>query len=182
MQTDQLSVREMQEPDIPLLVSYWLNSGHDHLLAMGVDLQKIPSAEQLTASLAGQLSLPYEKKQAYCMIWELSGRPIGHCNTNPAVYGDEAYMHLHLWGNGERKKGIGTTLVRMCLPYFFKNLQLKKLYSQPYSLNPAPHRVLEKAGFEFVKEYITVPGSLNFEQPVKLWLLTGEKFRNDERL
>jgi hypothetical protein len=33
-----------------------------------------------------------------------------------------------------------------------------------------------KAGFDFVKEYITVPGWLNFEQPVKRWELSLEKF------
>jgi hypothetical protein len=31
-------------------------------------------------------------------------------------------------------------------------------------------------GFEFIKEYITIPGFLNFEQPVRLWQLTLERF------
>ena len=36
---------------------------------------------------------------------------------------------------------------------------------------------MEKLGFEFIKEYITVPGFINFEQPVKRWELTLQKFR-----
>jgi len=36
---------------------------------------------------------------------------------------------------------------------------------------------MEKLGFEFIKEYITVPGWINFEQSVKHWELTLEKFR-----
>jgi len=43
-------------------------------------------------------------------------------------------------------------------------------------LNPAPHKTLEKAGFHLAKEYTTVPGSINFEQQVKQWLITRQAF------
>ena len=85
-------------------------------------------------------------------------------------------MHLHIWENGARKKGMGTALVKLGLPFFFKNLKLKKIYCEPYALNPAPNKVLEKAGFEFLKTYITTPGFLNFEQAVNLWQFTYERF------
>jgi RimJ/RimL family protein N-acetyltransferase len=64
----------------------------------------------------------------------------------------------------------------MTLPYFFDSLQIKRLYSEPYALNEAPNKTLERAGFELEKEYITTPGSLNFEQPVKRWVMTKERF------
>jgi RimJ/RimL family protein N-acetyltransferase len=75
---------------------------------------------------------------------------------------------------------MGTALVNMSLPFFFDNLQLKKIYSEPYALNPAPHQVLEKTGFSFVKEYITIPGFLNYEQPVNLWELTYKQYKNQK--
>ena len=56
-------------------------------------------------------------------------------------------------------------------------MNLKILYCEPYSLNPAPNHTLKKIGFEFVKENITIPGFLNFEQKVNLWKLTCEKFK-----
>ncbi len=86
-------------------------------------------------------------------------------------------MHLHIWNSEVRKMGLGTQLVKMSLPYFFKNMNLKKLYCEPYALNPAPNNTLKKVGFEFVKEYITIPGFLNFEQQVNLWELTYDKFK-----
>jgi len=73
-------------------------------------------------------------------------------------------MHLHLWNAASRKKGIGSQLVKMSLKYFFENLKLKRLFCEPYALNPAPNKTLEKTGFDFVKEYITIPGAFNFEQ------------------
>jgi len=86
-------------------------------------------------------------------------------------------MHLHLWNKDVRKKGYGTRFVKLSLPYFFGNYQLKKLFCEPYALNPAPNKTLEKAGFEFIKEYTTIPGFINFEQPVCLWEMRFEKFK-----
>jgi len=171
-----LSVREIQEPDIERITNYWLRSETSFLESMGVDLNKLPTKEQMAEMLLGQLAAPLEKKRSYCIIWELDNKPIGHSNTNPTVFGEEAFMHLHIWDSGIRKKGLGSEMIKKTLPYFFNNLELKRLYSEPYALNPAPNKALEKVGFELEKEYITIPGSLNFEQPVKRWVLTREKF------
>ena len=46
-------------------------------------------------------------------------------------------------------------------------------------MNPAPNKTLARVGFEFVKEYVTVPGSINFEQPVNRWEMTREKYKID---
>ncbi len=163
------SVREIQENDIALIADYWLNSDPDFMVGMGVDLDKLPSREGLTNMLMNQLALPYEKKGALALIWEVDGQAVGHCNVNEIVFGEHAKMHLHLWSSSKRRQGIGTELVKQSIPLFFKLLHLKTLFCEPYALNSAPNRVLEKVGFEFVKRYVTVPGSLNFEQEVMRW-------------
>ena len=175
-QSIMLSVREMTLTDVAAILSYWHECDDDFLTSMGVDVAKLPPREDLTHILAEHLNTPLEKRKSYCLIWELNGEPVGHCNTNPTTFGEEAFMHLHIWHTETRQRGLGTAFVKMSLPYFFQNLQLKKLFCQPYALNPAPNKTLAKAGFVFVKEYVTVPGILNFEQPVKQWQLTGEKF------
>ena len=171
-----LSVREIQKSDIDLLINYWVHSGAEHMARMGVDMAKMPDEKAWRILLSKQLSQPYEQKQSYCIIWQLDGKPIGHSNVSRVVFGEEAYMHLHLWNPDSRKKGIGSELVKLTIPYFFKNMKLKKLFCEPYALNPPPNRTLEKLGFDFVKEHITTPGYLNFEQPVKFWELSLEKF------
>ncbi|MDB5200921.1 MAG: hypothetical protein JWQ27_330 [Ferruginibacter sp.] len=171
-----LSVRELTVKDIPLIADYWLKADTAALTAMGVDLSKMPTREQMSGGLAAQLALPLNERRAYCIIWEIDGKPVGHCNTNPSFFGIEAFMHLHLWQPSTRHSGIGLQLLGLTLPYFFRNLEIDNLYSEPYALNPAPNKTLKKAGFAFVKEYLTIPGSLNFEQPVKQWLMTREKF------
>lgn len=173
---NNISVRELQEKDIQLIADYWLNSDSIFLESMGVDLSKIPNMEQFTQMLLGQLNLPIEQKRSFCIIWELDGKPIGHSNTNPTVFGEEAFMHLHIWEADTRMKGLGSEFVKLTLPYFFNKLKLKRLISEPYALNPAPNKTLQKSGFDFVKEYFTVPGSINFEQRVNRWELSVEKF------
>jgi len=178
MQENKLSVRELQKEDIELIIHYWLNSDPDFLTGMGVDLSKIPVWEKWNKMLSEQLQQSYEEKKSYCLIWLADGKAIGHSNVNKIIFGEEAYMHLHIWKAETRKKGWGVTLVKMCLPFFFKNLKLKKICCEPYTFNPAPNKVLKKVGFDFVKHYITTPGWINFEQPVNLWELSFEKYKN----
>lgn len=169
-----LEVRELQDGDISSIVDYWLQDDPAFMQGMGVDLARIPDAAFLRRMLSAQIDADYREKSAYCTIWLIDGKPAGHCNVNKVVFGEEAYMHLHLWQRDSRLKGYGAVLVRLSLPYFFRNLQLKRICCEPYALNPGPNKTLERVGFTFVKEYTTTPGYLNFEQPVCHWVLTAE--------
>ena len=84
-------------------------------------------------------------------------------------------MHLHLWQRQLRRHGTGTKLLALTVPRLFHTLQLRRLYCEPYALNPARNAALARVGFELVKEHRTVPGSINFEQPVKCWVMTRER-------
>ncbi|MGV3538797.1 MAG: GNAT family N-acetyltransferase [Rufibacter sp.] len=171
-----LTIRSLQTPDISAITDYWLNSDAAFLQGMGVDLTKLPSREQWHQMLTDQINTPLEQKQSYALIWVLNGRAIGHSNTNKIRYGDEAYFHLHLWLPEFRKTGLGSVFVKLALRRFFQDLQLQRILCEPYALNPAPNKMLEKIGFDLVKEYVTIPGWVNFEQPVKRWQMTRERF------
>ncbi len=171
-----LSVREIQKSDIDLITDYWINSDPSFLSAMGVDLSKIPSRADLSEMLSEQLTQGYKEKKSYCIIWELNKTPIGHSNVNKIEWNDHAYMHLHVWDKLNRTQGLGVQFIKLTLPYFFKNLQLKKIFCEPYALNSAPNKTLEKVGFQFVESYITTPGWINFEQQVNLWVMSLEEY------
>lgn len=172
-----LSVREIQHKDIQPLSDYWFKSDPEFLVNMGVDLSKMPTREQWEQMLEQQIRQSYKEKQSYCMIWLFENEPVGHSNINRIIFGEEAYMHLHIWKKDNRTKGMGLQFVKLTLPYFFRNMQLKKICCEPYALNPAPNRTMEKLGFDLTKEYVTIPGWINYEQPVKHWELSREKFR-----
>ncbi len=175
MKEEKISVREIRPSDIHALAEYWYRSDPEYLASLGVDLDKLPDRTSFVVMLEEQLRQPYEQKQAYCIIWELDGQPVGHSNINKITFGREAYMHLHLWRPETRKQGYGLQLLRLTLSHYFRNFELQTLYCEPYARNPAPSRTLEKVGFVFEKEYLTIPGAINFEQPVKRWRLDADK-------
>lgn len=166
---NQLSVRAIEKQDVELLVDYWMRASPEYLLGMGAIPSKIPSREDFEVMLIEQIATPLEKKPSYATIWLLNGEAVGHCNVNNIEFGQEAYMHLHLWHPEKRKKGMGTELVKLSVAHFFEQLKLKTIFSEPYALNPAPHKTLKKAGFTFIKKYTTIPGHWNFEQEVLRW-------------
>jgi RimJ/RimL family protein N-acetyltransferase len=116
------------------------------------------------------------RKELYYILWLLNNEAIGHSNINKIIYGQEAYMHLHLWQSEIRQKGIGFGLMKMTLPFYFYKFKLKYLYCEPSAANPAPNKTLAKLGFDFIKSYNTIPGMINLYQTVNRWCLTKKKF------
>lgn len=171
-----IEVRELVQKDIDYLLGYWYGSSPEYFNSLGADKSKLPAKEDFKKMLEKQLVLPYSDKEAYALTWVVDGQAVGHTNVNRILFGSEATMHLHLWKTNFRKKGLGTLLVKKSIPYYFENLGLKNLWCEPYGKNEAPHKTLEKSGFDFVKKYQTIPGSLNFEQEVKQWVLSREKY------
>jgi len=176
MTEKELSVRESEIGDLEKIVDYFLNSDKDYLFGMGVDSKKLPSREEWLNILSSDLHLSPGTKKFYYITWLLDNKPVGHSNINKIVFGEEAYMHLHLWQSEKRQKGTGSSLLKMTLPYYFNKFKLKTLYCEPSALNPAPNNTLKKLGFDFIKSYDTIPGWINFYQTVNRWSMPKEKF------
>ena len=172
-----LSVREIKKEDFEPLIQYWISLTPDQMIAMGVDAAKMPVKTDWEKMLIEQIEQEYPEKKSYCLIWLLDNIPVGHSNINKIIFGEEAFMHLHMWQAETRKKGMGINFVKLCLPYYFENFKLKKIFCEPYALNPAPNIILPKLDFKFVKEYFGIPGWICFEQRVKLWELDAAEYK-----
>jgi len=173
----KLTVRKLQLNDIEKIVDYFVKADKEYLLRMGADKSKLPKREKWIKKLEFEYNKTYEKKEFYYIIWLIDNLPVGHSNINKINFGKDATMHLHLWKNDKRKKGLGLSFLKLTIPYFFKYFELEKIICEPYSKNIAPNRVLEKLGFEFVRTYETTPGWINFYQTVNRYELKHEKFR-----
>lgn len=176
--SDQVSVRELIFSDHEKIVDYFLNGDKDFLVGMGVDIPKLPSREKWLDILKTNFEAPLEKKQFYYIIWLFNGEAIGHSNINKIMFGEEGYMHLHMWRSDVRKTGLGYELVKLSIPYYFDRFKLKNLYCEPYAYNEAPNKTLKKLGFEFITSYDTVPGWISFHQKVNRWCLTRERYHD----
>jgi len=158
------------------VIDYFLGSDESHLRGMGVEPAKLPTAAAWEEILRADFERPFEQRRLFYVLWEVDGVPIGHSNVADIRYGEEAYMHLHVWKPEHRRRGSGTYFVRESARIYFERLELTRLFSQPYALNTAPNRTLAAVGFELVNTYETVPGWINFHQPVSKWVLTRERF------
>jgi len=172
----RITVREIHKSDISPILDYWYSSSPEYLEGMGADPEKLPARVDFEKGLHQQLKLAYNEKPAYVIVWLFNQKPIGHAHINKINYGIDAFMHLHLWDVGKRRKGIGTAYLKLTIPYFFNNFNIQTLFCEPYSLNPAPNKTLPKVGFEFVKRYLTIPGSINFKQEVCQYKMTRTQF------
>ncbi len=173
---NNLSIRHAKKSDFTNILDYFLTADEDLLLAMGVDVKKLPSKEEWLGVLIEEFEKSTDKRSLFYVIWEQATKAIGHSNINQIVYGEEAHFHLHLWNSATREKGMGLAFIKMTIPIYFKVFKLKKLYCEPYAFNPAPNKILEKLGFEFIEQYSTIPGSINLYQPVNKWCLNLKKF------
>ena len=156
----------MTMPDIELVIDYFVNADTDFLRGMGADKDKLPSKTVWIQNLKNELEKPISDKEYYYLIWLIDNLPIGHSNINKIVYGKFAHMHLHMWNSPIRRKGLGLRFVELSIPYYFKKFKLEKLICEPYANNIGPNKLLKKAGFNFIKEYDTVPGIINIYQSV----------------
>jgi RimJ/RimL family protein N-acetyltransferase len=166
-----VTVREMRADEVDLIVGYFHTSTAEHLETLGVDPTRLPSPEAWRERYRREYELPVECRAALLVIWLSNERPIGFSTSDKIVYGDRANMHLHILNSDDRRSGAGVACVRKSVDIYFERLKLKRLYCEPNAFNVAPNRTLAKAGFTYLKTYMTVPGLLNYHQAVTRWAI-----------
>ena len=160
--------------DYERMIDYFLQADQKFLISMGVDPGKLPTRKDWLDRLLPDLERTDCEKQTYFLSWLYNGVAIGHSNVNKIKYGEEAYIHLHIWAPEHRKVGIGTEFLRKSANAFIRKFALKSLCCEPYAENPAANRVLSKVGFRFIRRYRTVPGLINFDQEVNQYVIQHE--------
>lgn len=168
---DKPLARLMEFAEVDVIIDYFHQATPEFLNSLGVDPAKLPEPARWRAHYEHEFSLPTEQRQSLLVLWELGGEAIGFSTADKIKLGEEAYMHLHITRPERRRSGIGAELVKQTARIYFDALKIRRLFCEPYALNDAPNRTLKRAGFSFVKTHETVPGPLNFHQPVTRWLL-----------
>lgn len=161
----------MLPAEADLIVAYFHSATPAFLQNLGVDPAKLPSREIWRAHYDHEFGLSVGQRRSFLVLWMLDATPIGFSTADKIVIGEHAFMHLHIFESGRRQQGHGAALVRQTANLYFETLRIDDLYCEPYALNVAPNRTLQKAGFKYVMTRECVPGPLNFRQPVNRWVL-----------
>jgi RimJ/RimL family protein N-acetyltransferase len=175
----KLVAREMTLPEADIIIGYFHGVSHDFLKSLGISPAKLLNRGEWREYYRADYRRPIQKRKALLVLWELDGEPIGFSTADKIVFGQEAYMHLHIVHPEQRRSGYGASLVRETARIYFRLLQIRQLYCEPYALNVAPNRTLQKAGFKYIKTHAVVPGPLNFHQLVNRWLLEPDALGSD---
>jgi RimJ/RimL family protein N-acetyltransferase len=163
--------RPMMTAEASLIIDYFHGATPAFLHTLGVDPAKLPPRAQWRAHYDREFSLPVEQRKSFLVLWTLGEAPLGFSTADKIEIGRQAFMHLHILDPTQRQRGHGADLVRQTTAIYFDTLRVSTLYCEPYAFNIAPNRTLQKAGFRYVMTHETVPGPLNFHQPVNRWVL-----------
>jgi RimJ/RimL family protein N-acetyltransferase len=166
-----LTVREMLLSEVGLIISYFHDASPEHLAMLGVDRGRLPDPAHWRELYRQDYARPIAQRRTLPVIWELDAEPIGFSVADKIIHGREAHMHLHIIAPTLRRSGHGTACVRLTARLYVEALALQRLFCEPNAFNVAPNRTLQRAGFRYVKTYETIPGPLNYPQPVTRWVL-----------
>jgi RimJ/RimL family protein N-acetyltransferase len=161
----------MKLSEVDLVIDYFHQATPEHLEVLGVDPTRLPEPSRWREGYAKEFERPIEKRRALLVIWESEERPIGFSTCDHIVFREHAKMHLHIVDPTNRQAGYGVECVKQTVRLYFDALKLERLFCEPNAFNAAPNRTLQKAGFRYVKTHQTVPGQLNYHQPVTRWVL-----------
>jgi RimJ/RimL family protein N-acetyltransferase len=158
-----LNVRPMTPRDIAPIVRYFTEAPPDLLARMGIAPENVPSAKDLTEQLETLLKTPDSEAQVCYTVWNVDGKSIGFSSLKHIQFGETGDMHLHIWDESIRGKGLGGVLFSLSALHFYERFRLKKIVCEPRQTNPLPNRMLEKAGFPLVGKRFGKSSELSIE-------------------
>jgi RimJ/RimL family protein N-acetyltransferase len=166
-----VTVRPMTLQETAEIIEYFHVATPEHLEMLGVDPSRLPPASQWQRLYEQMFDQPVEQRSSLLVSWLYEDRFLGFSTADKIRIGQQANMHLHITDASQRKLAIGAECVRQTVELYFQALKLKQLFCEPNAFNMAPNRTLQKVGFKYVKTHMTVPGPLNFHQPVNRWVI-----------
>ena len=163
--------REMELSEVELIISYFHEATPEHLDLLGVDPTRLPHPDLWRQFYEAEYAMARPQRSTMLVLWERDGLPLGFSTADKIVFGREAHMHLHIPDSGQRRSGLAAECVRLTAALYFETLGAERLLCEPNAFNVAPSRTLQRAGFTYEKTHLTVPGPLNYHQPVTRWVL-----------
>jgi RimJ/RimL family protein N-acetyltransferase len=167
------TVRPMRLDEVGIRIDYFHGASDEYLLRLGVERALLPDPETWRASYEADFARPLAERGTYNLAWELDDRVVGFSSVDSIDFGEQAFMHLHIVEEPNRRSGLGTQFVRLSVNEYFRALELKRLFCQPNAFNAAPNRTLQRAGFRYVFTKEMRPNPINFPQPLTRWVIEG---------
>jgi RimJ/RimL family protein N-acetyltransferase len=177
LRLDAVSVRDVRESDIPMILNYWFRSPPGYLEEMGVDPAKMPTEAGMEKMLREKVDenkkLPSSKLSAVIICYD--GQAIGMHTINQLVEGDHGIFHAHICNPEFRRRGLGMLSYPKACRIFIDRFNLKRIVFKTPVGNIGPIRVKEKLGIRQIGEEVIGFGITKDNTPAKVFELTREE-------
>lgn len=157
--------------EVDVRIDYFHDASDEYLLKLGVERALLPDRDAWRAYYEKDFARPLAQRDTYNLAWELDDRIVGFSSVDHIEFGEQAFMHLHIVEEPERRSGLGTEFVQLSVEEYFRVLKLRRLFCQPNAYNVAPNRTLQRIGFRYVFTEEMQPSTINFVQPITRWVL-----------
>ena len=151
-----ISLRDISEQDIPLVLNYWYRSPPGYIESMGVDPAKLPSETLMEKGLRDKcrqnLELLTSKSSALVILYK--GQPIGVHTLFPVTEGDSGIFHAHIWNPDLRRRGLAMHTYPMACQRFMRRFNLKRILFKTPAQNIGAIRVKQKLGIRQIGEEV----------------------------
>jgi RimJ/RimL family protein N-acetyltransferase len=136
-------LRDLTSSDLPAIADYWLLSPDEYLTAMGVDRQRLGSAEDIHKRFFNAIRTGEAVQPSIALAITLDEDLVGYTLLN-RYSADVNYSHWHIVVPNLRAKGLSTALYPHRLKAYFDSTPISQLIHQTRTSNIGVNRMLDK--------------------------------------
>jgi RimJ/RimL family protein N-acetyltransferase len=136
-------LRDLSPADLPAIVDYWLLSPDEYLAFMGVDRQRLGSAEDIHSRFLKAIRTGDRNQRTISLGITLDEQLVGYTLLNR--YSEYVnYSHWHIIVSSLRAKGLSTALYPNRIKTYFDVAPISQLIHQTRTRNVGVNRMLDK--------------------------------------
>jgi hypothetical protein len=136
-------LRDLSAVDLPAIVAYWLLSPEEHLTFMGVDRERLGSAEAVHTRFRNSIPTGDPNQRTISWAITLDEKLAGYTLLNRHSEFVN-YSHWHIIVPELRAKGLSTALYPYRIQAYFDLAPISQLIHQTRTRNIGVNRVLDK--------------------------------------
>lgn len=170
----ELVLRDLEPDDIPALVAYWVDADPAYLDFLGVDREKLGTADDIRQRFEAQIRTGDPDQERIAFVSTLDGVVTSYTNFH-FLSPEENYMHAHVIRPSARGKGMASSsfanLMRVVFEQF-PRVEHLLLVTQPH--NDRINHVLTKVGLTHERRWYDEPDGLPLPGWFNVFTLTRQ--------
>jgi RimJ/RimL family protein N-acetyltransferase len=157
----ELTIRDIEEADVPAIVDYWYTSDPAYLRSIGVEVAKIAARprEEMERRFLSSIPRPGSETDHPTFVVASGDEVIAYTNLN-IKSADEAYTHVHILKEELRSKGLASFLFLPMIRLFFSRFPIEKVVFQASPENEKVNGLIQRFGLMPQKVYLSNPDGM----------------------